>query len=138
MPGEMDLNRILQTLSPVLLEDTYVFCALPDHQYGDLAELSPLAAVQEPEGLTLIIKAQDAQRENLPFHGLFRCIRLEVHSSLESVGLTARLSTALAEQGISANLIAGAHHDQVLVPEQSAVQALQILESLSANAPTLR
>ena len=94
--------------------------------------------MQEPEGLTLIIKAQDAQREHLPFHGLFRCIRLEVHSSLESVGLTARLSTALAEQGISANLIAGAHHDQVLVPEQSAVQALQILESLSANAPTLR
>ena len=135
MPGEMDLNRILQTLSPVLLEDTYVFCALPDHQYGDLAELSPLAAVQEPEGLTLIIKAQDAQRENLAFHGLFRCIRLEVHSSLESVGLTASLSTALAEQGISANLIAGAHHDQVLVPEQSAVHALEILESLSATAP---
>ena len=138
MPGEMDLNRILQTLSPVLLEDTYVFCALPGHQYGDLAELSPLAAVQEPEGLTLVIKAQDAQRENLTFHGLFRCIRLEVHSSLESVGLTASLSTALAKQGISANLIAGAHHDQVLVPEQSAAHALEILESLSATAPTLR
>jgi hypothetical protein len=138
MPGELDLDRILQNLSPVLLEESYAFCTLPDHQYGDLAELSPLAAVQEPEGLTLVLKAQDAQRENLIFHGLFRCIRLEVHSSLESVGLTARLSTALAEQGISANLIAGAHHDHVLVPKQSAGQALKILQSLSATAPTLR
>jgi hypothetical protein len=138
MPGEMDLDQILLKLSPVLLEESYAFCALPDHKYGDLAELSPLAAVQEPEGLTLVLRAQDAQRENLIFHGLFRCIRLEVHSSLESVGLTARLSTALAEQGISANLIAGAHHDHVLVPEQSALHALEILQNLSTTASHLR
>ncbi len=39
-----------------------------------------------------------------------------VHSSLAAVGLTARVAGALAERGISANLIAASHHDHVFVP----------------------
>jgi hypothetical protein len=131
MPGEMHLETILQTLSPRLLDGDYVFCSLPEAKYGDLASLSPLASVQEPEGLTLVVRAVDAEREHLEGHGLFRCIRLEVHSSLESVGLTARLSTALAEQGISANILAGAHHDHILVPQARALDALATLRQLN-------
>ena len=130
MPGEMDLETILNTLSPVLLDSTYVYCSLAQSTYGDRANLAPLASVQEPEGLTLIIKAEDAEREQLEHLGMFRCIRLEVHSSLESVGLTARVSVALAEQGVSANMLAGAHHDHILVPHAMATKALEIIERL--------
>jgi uncharacterized protein len=133
MPGEMHLETILQTLSPVLLEESFVFCSLPEAKYGDMASLSPLASVQEPEGLTLVVRAVDAEREQLESHGLFRCIRLEVHSSLESVGLTARLSTVLAERGISANMLSGAHHDHILVPETRALDALATLRQFSTT-----
>ena len=133
MPGEMDLETILNTLSPVLLDSTYVFCSIPKSTYGDLATLQPLASVQEPEGLTLIVRSEDAEREQLESHGVFRCIRLEVHSSLESVGLTARISAALAAQGISANMLAGAHHDHILVPKAKAIEALRILTDLSGK-----
>lgn len=133
MPGEMDLETILNTLSPVLLDPVYVFCSIPKSTYGDLASLKPLASVQEPEGLTLIVTAEDAEREQLESHGLFRCIRLEVHSSLESVGLTARISAALADQGISANMLAGAHHDHILVPHAQAIEALEIMACLSGK-----
>ena len=131
MPGEMDLETILNTLSPILLEPTYVFCSLPTSNYGDLASLDPLASIQEPEGLTLIVTDEAAKGAHLDGHGLFRCIRLEVHSSLESVGLTARISTALAKHEISANMLAGAHHDHILVPHSRATEALDILEHLS-------
>jgi hypothetical protein len=47
------------------------------------------------------------------------------------VGLTARLSTALAEQGISANILAGAHHDHILVPQARALDALATLRQLN-------
>ena len=131
MPGELDLKTIMRDLRPVLLDESYVFCSSPHLKYGDLAQLSPLATVQEPEGLTLVLTVQEAQREQLVFHGLFRCIRLDVHSSLESVGLTATVSSALARQGISANLIAGAHHDHLLVSAPKALRALDILKNLS-------
>jgi hypothetical protein len=133
MAGEMDLETILQTLSPVLLDDHYVFCSVPKAKYGDLNSLCPLASVQEPEGLTLVVRAEDAKREQLETSGVFRCIRLEVHSSLESVGLTARVSVALASKGISANVLAGAHHDHVLVPQARALDALQTLRHLGST-----
>jgi len=134
MSGELSLEKILKNLRPVMLEESYVFCSLPQGQYGALPSLSPLASVQEPEGLTLVLTAQEAGRAGLSSEGTFRCIRLEVHSSLESVGLTATVSTALASAGISANLIAGAHHDHVLVPEQKAARALEVIRVVSQLA----
>ena len=134
MSGELSLEKILKNLCPVLLEESYVFCSLPQGQYGALPSLSPLASVQEPEGLTLVLTAKEAAHEGLSSEGTFRCIRLEVHSSLESVGLTATVSTALAKEGISANLIAGAHHDHVLIPAQKAGRALDVLQGLGQLA----
>lgn len=65
---------------------------------------------------------------------VFRCIRLNVHSSLQGVGLTAAISTRLARHGISANLLAGAYHDHLLVPEGDAERALCLLEESSSEA----
>ena len=53
-----------------------------------------------------------------------------VHSSLAAVGLTAALSGALASAGIPANVIAGYHHDHVLVPLDSWEDAVEVLHGL--------
>ena len=127
MPGESNLGVLLTNLNPTLLSARYVFCSLPDRGYGAHAHLSPLASIAEPEGLTLVLSVQEAEREGFGFHGVFRCIRLEVHSSLEAVGLTAAVSSALAPESISANLLGGAHHDHILIPEAQANEALEAL-----------
>lgn len=132
MPGESNLRVLLTNLHPTLLPARYVFCSLPEQAYGAHAHLSPLASILEPEGLTLVLPMEEAEREGLDSNGVFRCIRLEVHSSLEAVGLTAAVSSALADQDISANLLAGAHHDHILVPEARADEALEVLRLLSA------
>ena len=132
MPGEHHLETLLAQLNPVLDPEAYVFCTLePKHSATD-AELTPFASVQEPEGLSLVLSRAQAEASGLEYHGTFRCMRLDVHSSLESVGLTAAVSTALAKEGISANVIAGTFHDYVLVPESSAARAMHILGQLSA------
>jgi len=131
MSGETDLKRLLNGLSPLILEPCYVFCTLANGCYGDYSEAKPIASFQEPEGLTLVLTKENADTYGLSYEGLFRCISLQVHSSLEAVGLTAIISGKLASYDISANVIAGFYHDHVFVPEQDAEQALELLNNLS-------
>ena len=56
-------------------------------------------------------------------------IFLGVHSSLEAVGLTAVLSSRLAEAGISANVVAGLFHDHLFVPWDRREEAIDCLTS---------
>ena len=129
MTGERDLTTLLQNLRPILTPGVYVFCSVP-HDETLTAETRPLATVHEPEGLTMVLFVEEAQRLGLTFDGRFRCIRLDVHSSLEAVGLTARVATALAREDISANMLAGAYHDHLLGPEDRATDAMSVLSRL--------
>lgn len=81
------------------------------------------ASCVEAEGLSLIVPAASAPKGAVPM----RCITLQVHSSLEGVGLTAAVSSALAGAGNPANMVAGYHHDHVYVPAAQADQALDVL-----------
>ena len=131
MGGETDLTTLLASLRPTLGEPEYVFCTLTGAPYGAYAELQPFAAIQEEEGLTLVLEKRHAEASSLDYEGTFRCITLKVYSSLEAVGLTRAVSAALAERGIPANLLAGYHHDHVLVPSSRAEEALKLLRELS-------
>jgi len=131
MSGETDLKAILQSLSPIMLDDTYVFCTVVGASYGDYAETAPIASYQENEGLTLVLTQERADASGLSYEGLFRCISLQVHSSLESVGLTAVVAGKLAAYEISANIIAGYYHDHVFVPQAQASEAFGLLRDLN-------
>jgi len=56
---------------------------------------------------------------------------LDVNSALDAVGLTAAVSSALAAHGIPCNVLAGYHHDHLLVPIERAELAIAILDALS-------
>ena len=134
MNGETDLAVLLATLTPQLQPQTYVFCTVPEGTRLALGQLNPLATFQEPEGLTLVLTEAEAQIANLAYTAVFRCITLKVHSSLEAVGLTAAVATALTEAQITANVIAAYYHDHVFVQAQRAEEALAVLTSLSLSA----
>ena len=57
-------------------------------------------------------------------------ITLEVHSSLEAVGLTAAFSKQLADNMISCNVIAGYYYDHIFIPIHKAEEALNLLDDL--------
>lgn len=131
MPGETHLKKLLQSMTPELQPGDYVFCTLPEGTYNDLNRLQPLGGFQEKEGLTVIIERNKAEQAGLSFSGIFRCLTLQIHSSLEAVGLTAAVASALAEHHISANVIAAYYHDHIFVPLDRAEDALDILKTLA-------
>ena len=49
--------------------------------------------------------------------------------------MIAAVSRALAEAGLSANIVAAHHHDHVFVTANAADDALQVLRSLSSTVP---
>jgi hypothetical protein len=109
------------------VEGEYVFCTFAKARYGDHATLEPLAACAEPEGLTLVVPRSRADETGVSYESIFRGITLRVHSSLNAVGLTAVVSAALAEQGMSANIIAGYYHDHIFVQSEHAERAMAAL-----------
>ena len=126
MAGETNLSKLLSSVSPKLSPEEYAFCTVQGN-YGDFAELSPLASFLESEGLTLIVTKESAIKGNLPFESVFKAITLTIHSSLDAVGLTAAVSTKLAEKDISANVVAAFYHDHIFVQADRAETALEAL-----------
>lgn len=130
MSAITDLDLLLKSMSPKLLDGEYVFCCV-DGPLADYLHLEPMATFREQEGLTLVVPRDKAELGGLRFDGIFRLITLTVHSSLQAVGLTAAFASQLAEHGISANVVAGYYHDHIFVPQEKAHAALQALESLA-------
>jgi len=59
---------------------------------------------------------------------------LQVRSALDGVGLTAAVSTILAEAGINGNMVEATHRDHVFVPAGHGEAAVNLLQNLSAAA----
>ncbi|BDP32875.1 ACT domain-containing protein [Vibrio vulnificus] len=131
MTGITDLQHLLQSMSPQLVEGDYVFCTV-DGPLKDYLHLDPIATFREQEGLTLVLEAQQAEQAGLNTDSRFCLITLTVHSSLEAVGLTAAFASKLASYGISANVIAGYYHDHIFVPQGKAHEAMSALTELTA------
>jgi len=91
------------------------------------------ATIAEPEGLTSIVLVEDAVEVGAPVDFVGVWLTLSVWSSLTSVGLTAAFSTALSEAGVPCNVLAGYHHDHLLVPVDQADEALRVLRRLSSR-----
>lgn len=128
MSGEADLPRLLSALAPLRRPGEFVFVTSP------LAlDATAEAMVRETEGVSYVLHRDEADRRGLPYDFVAAWITLEVHSALDAVGLTAAVSGALAEAGISCNVVAGYFHDHLLVPADRVDAALRILRGV---APT--
>lgn len=125
--GETDLTRLLRGMEPVLDATVWGFALVPE---ATALPEGGFALIREAEGLTLIApQAVLAGMGLAPGPDMAR-ISLTIHSALEAVGLTAAIATALAGQGISANVVAGYHHDHIFLPwdrREAAVAALRHL-----------
>lgn len=123
MAGETNLAKLLRNLNPSVRTGAFVYVAtdrdLPAH-----------ARIVEREGATLVMEQSEAEAAGLEFEGTWAWITLEVLSSLEAVGLTAEVSTALARAGISCNMLAGFHHDHLLIPADRLDDAMKVLSDL--------
>jgi hypothetical protein len=128
VPGETDLSVMLSSLQVERRADDYTYVM------GDWPGLVDHAAatVREHEGLTLVVSVDAAIAAGAPVDFRAAWLTLTVWSSLDAVGLTAAVSDALASDGIPCNVIAGYHHDHLLVPADRADQAIACVHRLRA------
>ncbi len=126
--GEAALDRLLAAMEPTLRAGEFVFVT-----FDSPVELPALATLQEAEGVTSVLARPDADERGLDYDFVAAWITLQVHSALDAVGLTAAVSSALADAGISCNVLAGFHHDHLLVPHDRADDAITVLTDLSSN-----
>ncbi|HEY5805509.1 MAG TPA: ACT domain-containing protein [Lysobacter sp.] len=134
MSGERDLARLLASLQVTAREGEFVFVSQPRPDPG-LAAIAE-ASVREVEGVTYVLPRAKADALRLAYDFPAAWLSLGVHSALDAVGLTAAVATALAHHGIPCNVLAGFHHDHLLVAADRREQALAILSALSTAAPS--
>ena len=130
MAGTTDLAQLLRTLDPVLRDGEFVYATVVEVPAGVPVE----ATVREPEGLTIVVRRDAADIHGIRYDYVAAWITLTVHSSLEAVGLTAAFATALSREGISCNVLAGHHHDHILVATADAERAMTVLRGLAEGA----
>jgi hypothetical protein len=118
-------------MKPELNEGMFVFCTFDSKDPP--IHLDPIAWFHEKEGITVIVSKDQADKFGLSYSFVSTWITLTIHSSLEAVGLTATVSSALARAGISCNMVAAYHHDHLFVPVEKTNQALEVLQSLTTN-----
>ncbi len=124
MAGISDLSLLLAGMEPVLHPVPYGYAVAASPVAGTFA------TVAEDEGLTVIAPADALQAAGLEAGPPWARISLTVHSDLAAVGLTAAFARALADHEISANVVAGFHHDHIFVPWDRREAALAALKGL--------
>jgi len=124
-----ELSAMLRSLQPTLAEGVFAFCRF-DHR----ASIPPstIGWFREMEGTTIILPLADAGGSEVDFEAAW--ITLGVESPLSSVGLTAAVSTALANAGIACNIVAANRHDHLFVPVHRAEDAMKVLRRLGEGS----
>lgn len=131
MEGEKDLSKLIKSLKPIHNPGEYVFCSVKDLNGLKLEDI--VLFFKEAEGVTVILERAVADKLGLPYSFVASWITLAVHSALDAVGLTASFSKALADEGISCNVVAAYYHDHIFVDKTNVAKALQALSKLSAS-----
>ena len=112
----------------------FVSTATSDAALAAIAE----ASIREDEGVTYVLPRAQADSLALGYDFIAAWLTLDVHSALDAVGLTAAVSGVLADHGIACNVLAGLHHDHLLVAVERRDDALAALTSLAVCIPHVK
>ncbi|MGI9611629.1 MAG: methyltransferase domain-containing protein [Acidimicrobiales bacterium] len=131
MPGETNLNVILEELSVIRRPGRFAVVAVEEPPtLTDGVE----ALVAEADRTTVVATVERAEQSGWQIDFEAAWLTLDVHSSLEAVGLTAAAATALAERSIPCNVLAGWKNDHILVPVAQAEAAIAALSDIANHS----
>lgn len=128
--GGRDLGRLVASMRPVLQDGAFVFTTVRELP----PDVQPVVVVREPEGVTLVLEQATADRLGLSYTYVAAMVTLQVHSSLDAVGLTAAVAQELADHGISCNVVAGSFHDHLFVPYDRGDEVVGLLTALASRS----
>ena len=131
MAAELELSKLIDSMSPTLMPEVYVFATVDINH--DCNGIRFRMQFFEEEGITFILKRQEAETAGLAYEFPCRMITLNIHSALDAVGFIAKIATKLAGLGMGVNPVAGFYHDHLFVPEDRAEDAMKALHAMTKN-----
>ncbi len=126
--GLTNLEELIKNMDPILNEGEYVFTSVSDLNL--IPREITICEIKEKEGVTIVLLKTDAEKLGLSFDYIASWITLNVHSSLEAVGLTAAFSSELGNNKISCNVVAGYYHDHIFVNKKDKDRAIEVLQNM--------
>jgi hypothetical protein len=140
-----NLRTLIASMSPILNAErvAFVSLAIGEEAPVGIPGTAIIGTFREPEGLTVFLELDVAERFNLQISYRAAWITLILRSDITSAGLTAAFSGALGVAGISCNVVAAAYHDHIFVPLAAAHAAMDVLhqlrrEAANGNVPTIQ
>lgn len=131
MSGEKKLDALLRSLSAELIDGVFVFATVDPAEVPN--GLTPKMIFRESEGVTLVLRRDEAMAHGLAFEFPCRMITLTVHSSLEAVGFIAHIASQLAAHGMGVNPVSGFYHDHLFIPDGREAEAMAILGQIALD-----
>lgn len=131
MTGIKNLSELLRSMNPKQVDGEYVYCTASNDYLPNLK--NPLLVYREDEGITFILKKEDADALSLNYSGTWGLITLSVHSDLSAIGLLATIADKLAKAGIAVNAVSAYYHDHLFVPIDKINEALNLLRKISKS-----
>lgn len=126
-----DITELLKSMAPALSSERYAFATIEENAARNL-DCDPVMHFKEDEGVTLILREEDAIRLDIDHEFICQKITLTVHSALEAVGFMAAISAKLKEVGVPCNVVAGYYHDHLFIPVDKVETAMRALDELRA------
>jgi len=123
-------HDMISGMTPTVRPGIYVFISVEDPTLVASLMSNAISTFEEDEGMSMLISVDLAKKSGFSVDQPMSCITLNVYSSLEGVGLTAAVSTALGNNSIPCNMVAAFHHDHVFVPSEMCDRAMEVLTSL--------
>ena len=130
MKGYKELSYLLKNMKPAHVPGSFIFATVTEETLKSLGS-TPRMIFREVEAITVIITKEVAKNNSLSFESEWGLITLTVHSDLEAVGFLAKITSVLAEAGITANTVSAFYHDHLFVPEHRVDESLTLLKNLS-------
>lgn len=140
MAAVSELEELIRNMKPRLRGGEYYLSSVDDSRLMDIAGyLGHIADVfREDEGISVVFSGEILEEmlgisKSKPV-GPFAWITLDVYSDLMAVGFLARITEALAKDGISVNAFSAYHHDHLFVPYEKRMNVMGILKRLSTES----
>ena len=127
--GVKNLEELIANMEPILNEGAYVFASVSD--LSTIPRDLTICEIKEKEGITIVLSQSNAEKLGLAYSYVASWITLNIHSSLEAVGLTAAFATALGQNNVSCNVVAGYYHDHIFVDQKDQDKAMRVLQQMS-------
>ncbi len=134
-----NLKILIQKMQPTLSKEKYYFATIDESLLPNILGYASylLGIFREEEGITLVfseeIKEEVGELTEEKISGPFALITLKVNSDLLAVGLLAKVTEALAKEGIAVNAFSAYFHDHLFVPYGKKKEAMGALGKLQAS-----